>query len=532
MLKHKSKFLYLNVMIGLIVAMILSGCSGSKSNSSETSASPQKQVDPGKPQYGGTLKISSPIEPANLGVPPEQPGSGFVHMMTPVLETLGKFDDKGVMQPLLAEKWELDPQAKTITYFLKKGIKFHDGTDFNAEAVKWNIELFRQAKRGEVDGINSIDVVDESTVKINLTEWNSSLNNALCFWVQMISPTAFEKNGKDWATSHPVGTGAFEYDSWERGVAIKYKKNENYWQEGLPYLDGVEYKIIPDAMTASAAFQQGEVNASFYLPVDRVLELEKNDQYKVVTLTTGLGNRENGLIPNSGNPDSPWADVKVREALAYAIDAKTIVEKVLKGGYEVTDQWGPVTGTSYNPDVKKFEYNPEKAKKLLAEAGYPNGFKTKLISWPGLQHESLPPVYQSYLKEVGIDAEVVPVDTARMYDLIGTEWDGLMYFDVMTDPDLPLYLERYLSKKAKLYVNIDHPEKVEELIKKGKAATDPETKRQANLELQKAVFEENHMFFPLAVTTMPIVMYPNIQDSGFNETYGNVYSPEKTWLSK
>ncbi|WP_051591066.1 ABC transporter substrate-binding protein [Bacillus sp. UNC438CL73TsuS30] len=532
MMNRKSKSLYLTVMIGLIIAVILSGCSGSKTTTSDSQASSKKQENPGKPQYGGVLKISSPIEPANIGNPPEQVGSGFLHMMAPVLETLGKFNEKGEMQPLLAEKWETNPEAKTITYYLKKGIKFHDGTDFNAKAVKWNIELFQKAKRGEVDGIKSIDVVDDSTVRVNLTEWNSSLNNALCFWIQMISPTAYEKNGKDWAASHPVGTGAFAFDSWQRGVSIKYKKNENYWQKGLPYLDGVEYKIIPDAMTASAAFQKREVDASFYLPVDRVLELEKNDQYKVVTLTTGLGNRENGLIPNSGNPDSPWANPKVREALAHAIDAKTIVEKVLKGGYEVTDQWGPMTGSSYNKDVKKFDFNPEKAKKLLAEAGYPNGFKTKLLSWPGLEHESLPPVYQSYLKEVGIDAEVVNVDTARMYELIGTKWDGLMYFDVITSPDLPLYMERYLSKKAKLYVNIDHPEKVEALIKKGKAATDPETKQQANLELQKAVFEENHMFFPLAITTMPIVMYPNIQGSGFNETYGNVYSPEKTWLSK
>ncbi|MFD0825059.1 ABC transporter substrate-binding protein [Neobacillus sp. M.A.Huq-85] len=532
MMNRKSKSLYLTVMIGLIIAVILSGCSGSKTTTSDSQASSKKQEDPGKPQYGGVLKISSPIEPANIGNPPEQVGSGFLHMMAPVLETLGKFDEKGEMQPLLAEKWETNPEAKTITYYLKKGIKFHDGTDFNAKAVKWNIELFQKAKRGEVDGIKSIDVINDSTVRVNLTEWNSSLNNALCFWIQMISPTAYEKNGKDWAASHPVGTGAFAFDSWQRGVSIKYKKNENYWQKGLPYLDGVEYKIIPDAMTASAAFQKREVDATFYLPVDRILELEKNDQYKVVTLTTGLGNRENGLIPNSGNPDSPWANPKVREALAHAIDAKTIVEKVLKGGYEVTDQWGPMTGSSYNKDVKKFDFNPEKAKKLLAEAGYPNGFKTKLLSWPGLEHESLPPVYQSYLKEVGIDAEVVNVDTARMYKLIGTKWDGLMYFDVITSPDLPLYMERYLSKKAKLYVNIDHPEKVEALIKKGKAATDPETKQQANLELQKAVFEENHMFFPLAITTMPIVMYPNIQGSGFNETYGNVYSPEKTWLSK
>ncbi|MDQ6596685.1 ABC transporter substrate-binding protein [Bacillus salipaludis] len=532
MMKRKSKSLYLTVMIGLIIAVILSGCSGSKTTTSDSQASSKKQEAPGKPQYGGVLKISSPIEPANLGNPPEQVGSGFLHMMAPVLETLGKFNEKGEMQPLLAEKWETNPEEKTITYYLKKGIKFHDGTDFNAKAVKWNIELFQKAKRGEVDGIKSIDVVDDSTVRVNLTEWNSSLNNALCFWIQMISPTAYEKNGKDWASGHPVGTGAFAFDSWQRGVSIKYKKNENYWQKGLPYLDGVEYKIIPDAMTASAAFQKREVDASFYLPVDRVLELEKNDQYKVVTLTTGLGNRENGLIPNSGNPDSPWANPKVREALAHAIDAKTIVEKVLKGGYEVTDQWGPMTGSSYNKDVKKFDFNPEKAKKLLAEAGYPNGFKTKLLSWPGLEHESLPPVYQSYLKEVGIDAEVVNVDTARMYELIGTKWDGLMYFDVITSPDLPLYMERYLSKKAKLYVNIDHPENVEALIKKGKAATNPETKQQANLELQKAVFEENHMFFPLAITTMPIVMYLNIQDSGFNETYGNVYSPEKTWLSK
>ena len=294
MVKRKSKFLYLNVMIGLIIAIILSGCSGSKATTTDTAASSQKQEDPGKPQYGGELKISSPIEPANLGNPPEQVGSGFLHMMTPVLETLGKFDEKGVMQPLLAEKWETDPKAKTITYYLKRGIKFHDGTDFNAEAVKWNIELFQKAKRGEVDGIKSIDVVDNSTVRVNLDKWNSSLNNALCFWIQMISPTAYEKNGKDWAANHPVGTGAFKFDAWERGVSIKYKKNENYWQKGLPYLDGIEYKIISDPMTASAAFQQREVDASFYLPVDRVLELErtistKSSRYKQALATEKMG---------------------------------------------------------------------------------------------------------------------------------------------------------------------------------------------------------------------------------------------------
>lgn len=121
------------------------------------------------------------------------------------LESLGRYNEAGQMEPWLAEDWEIDPTAKTITVKLKKGIKFHDGTDFNAEAVKWNMDEFLNYGRSEARDLESTDVIDEYTVRLNLKTWNSSILEALFYFVLMTSPTAFEENGKDWAINNPVG---------------------------------------------------------------------------------------------------------------------------------------------------------------------------------------------------------------------------------------------------------------------------------------------------------------------------------------
>ncbi len=139
---------------------------------------------------------------------------------------------KAIMTPWLADSWQADPQAKTLTFKLKSGIKFQDDTDFNAEAVKWNIEEYQKAKRPEVNGIQSMDVIDAHTLRLNLEQWDNNLLESIAYYVKMASPTAITKNGKDWAIKNPVGTGPFKLVSWERDISVKFKKERKLLAEG------------------------------------------------------------------------------------------------------------------------------------------------------------------------------------------------------------------------------------------------------------------------------------------------------------
>ncbi len=148
-----------------------------------------------------------------------------------------------------------------ITFTLRKGVKFHDGTDFNAEAVKFNLEAKKAAKMSGTEDWSSIDILDDYTVRINLLQYvNTALARFTAIYGAMVSPTAFKKNGIDWARWNPVGTGPFQFVGFERDVSAKYKRFEGYWQKGKPYLDGVEYLYIKDPMTQSATMEAKEAH--------------------------------------------------------------------------------------------------------------------------------------------------------------------------------------------------------------------------------------------------------------------------------
>jgi peptide/nickel transport system substrate-binding protein len=530
------KFIYLTIAMCLLISVILAACttqSGKQeaNNGTKSSSSDSKSTSSSGPAYGGTMKIIMLDTLTNLGYPAELRSNVTFYYNQPVLESLGIYDKEGKVIPWLAESWQTDPEKKTITFKLKQGIKFHDGTDFNAEAAKWNIEQYLAAKRPEVNGIQSVDVIDVNTVRLNLAAWDSGLLEAVAYYVKMISPAAVAKNGKDWAILNPVGTGPFKFVSWEKDVTVKFKKNENYWQKGKPYLDAIEYVFIKDRNTAANVFKTGGADVLTQMDPDVFLELEKSGKYTTWTDEKVFGTVAIGLMFDSINPNSPFANVKVRQAVVHAIDNEAIVKSVLRGLGEATNQWYKPGLWAHNPDVKGFPYDPEKAKQLLAEAGYPNGFKTKITT--DQAREKIMTAVQSYLAKVGIDAQVVTVDSAKWTALTNDKWDGMIMFFRAMAPSVLTTLNRVISKDATLYAkNMIHPDKVEQLLAEARRAPDVETSKKPLIELQKTISEEYTLYVPLVALRTGFATHPRIQNLGNLTTNGNDWTPQDVWIKK
>jgi len=382
-----------------------------------------------KPQYGGILKGIRGTFPKVMGYPPEMAPVDSIFAL-PYAERLTNWDEKGNMVPELAESWDEDPENKTITYHLRKGVTFHDGTPFNAEAARWNLQM-RLDKKRLTDGkyVKSLEVLDEHTLRVHVT----AFHNQLAFnygWQQMYSQKAFETHGIEWARKNGVGTGPFKFVEFQRDTLMKYTKNDNYWRKGYPYLDGMEIRFIPDIMTASAMMQAKEVDVwQDVADVQNVLELEK----KGFKVNWGPGFFW-AILPNSNDPNSPYANKKVREAVEYAIDRPTIAKMLGYGKFESLHQMAPSGWPGYIPGYDPRPYNPEKAKKLLAEAGYPNGFKTSLLTMSPQQDSGA--ALKAYLAAVGIDAKLDLADMGRFYGaLFMTGWSELVFAASGINPD-------------------------------------------------------------------------------------------------
>jgi len=465
-----------------------------------------------------------------LGDPARMTQMQDMFSSNPAMEALVRYNSDGTLSPWLAESWDVDAANKTITYHLRKGVKFHDGTDFNAEAVKWNIEQLIAAKRQDVNGITEVKVVDEHTIQLTVDPWNSSMLESVGTVVVYASPTAHQANGADWAAIHPVGTGPFVFESWNRDEKIVYVKNPNYWQEGKPYLDKIEIYYMGDPMTASAALEMGEVDALISMSADTARRVEGFAE--VIKLQSGIGAGADAIMFNTVRSDSPFNDVRVRQAAAYAIDKKAITEALSFGYSAPTVQWGLPGSWSYNPNLEGYPYNPEKAKELLAEAGYPNGFKTKIVFVSTPDNQQKFTAVQNYLSEVGIDAELDMVDNARFVQLrTEPDWGGGMIgVTFKGDADLAIPMSVIFANlygKGSVF-----PAEGMELLNKILTAGDAETRQKYAHEVQKLVFQDEVIAIPFGVGTMPAAILGHVKDAGINRGSATQWTPEDAWLDK
>ena len=372
---------------------------------------------------GGVIKVGIGGSPKTLD-PHNEAGDETLLINSNVFETLLYFnydqkDKKAKPMPSLATSWEKSKDGLAYTFKLRKGVKFHDGTPFDAQAVKFNFERIIQCSYGRdiKEVFDHAEVIDNFTVKIHLNKPLAIFLNLIELYnAQMISPTAFKKYGDKFGLS-PVGTGKFKFTKWVPGDYIQLQAYEGHWG-GRPNLDGIIFRFVPDNNARLSMLQTGELDLVYNVPYSEHERLRKTGNIGVETwpCTSNLRMSIHNIYP--------YDDVMVRQAIKYAIDRKAIVRDILVGnGYPSDSPSAPMSWGYYpaNPPV----YDPDKAKQLLTEAGWVDkdgdGIREKGADKLVFTINCTPPgrgqmrgeialAIQEYLRQVGFDCKLIIED--------------------------------------------------------------------------------------------------------------------------
>ncbi|MBN1367603.1 MAG: ABC transporter substrate-binding protein, partial [Dehalococcoidales bacterium] len=483
------------------------------------------------PKKGGTLYFGFQSIAGNIGYPATFAGAQFLQVTQPVFEQLFRIDEEGNFFPYLVESYQTDMGTKTILLKLRQNIKFHDNTPFDAAAVKWNIDQNIVEATSQVGNIDSVEIVDNYTLNIILKQWdNTFLLNLAGNLGTMMSPTAFNTNGKDWCTKNPIGTGPFKFVVWDPDVIIKYEKFDGYWQAGKPYLDGIQLKFIKDVTTMELSFRSGELDL-ITMTSGLLLQKLKNDGYSVNS--SALAAMINSFAFSSANPDSPWSDLKVRQAACYAVDTIGLVEAVTFGQSLSPNQWAVPGHWAYNPNVVGYPYDMAKAKQLMAESSYPNGFNTtyyyQLI--PGEEQFALG--MQAALKELKINVTLQPLEMAGWMPMArgGGTWDGLLA--TLGSGDIN-YLSQYNTRWcATWHMSMLKPTEMVTAIQQAIVAPDFDTMQELVWEAQSIMIDEYALQKMTQATSNHAVYQEYIHDLGLSTTpFAAMWTPADTWKDK
>ncbi len=368
----------------------------------------------------GTVSVAMSGNAITLN-PGDTNGNLDFSIQRPIYEGLVGFDKDGKLVPELATSWTASSDATVFTFDLRKGVTFQDGTPFNAEAVKtyfdWVIDPANHFVRESLyNVIKSIDVVSEYQVKFTLSKpFGAMLFTFAHPAGRIVSPAAIKKYGKDVA-KHPVGTGPFEFVSWTPGQKVVLKANPSYWGDA-PQVANLQFLFVPNAATRVAMLQSGEAQFIEDLP-PQLVDPIKADSNLTVSAQPSIYVRYMAMNTQA----KPFNDQRVRQALNYAVDKKTIVDVITKGyGTALT---APIAEqvTGYAKQTP-YAYNPEKAKQLLAEAGYPNGFTFTIDSLNSTGYQQIDQVLQQMFAKVGVTAKINPMESGTFSSTVFAPFD-------------------------------------------------------------------------------------------------------------
>ncbi len=414
----------------------------------------------GKPVYGGTLYYAGVMD--DVLHPYICTSSGPIPPLHAMMNNLVKLDHDRTMKPDLAKSWELSADGKTLTFYLQPGVKFHDGTDFNAEAVKWNFDWMLDPdnfspRRGEIEVyIESIEVIDDLTVAVHMPKPMRPFLNQLgdkAGW--MASPTAMQEMGEDFGR-HPVGTGAFVFEDWVPDQRLVLKRNENYWEPGQPYVDGIRQYLVGELEVQFALLRTGEVDI---VPIIRPSEMPLAEANPNLKLSGPLNGRVDYIDFNHGT--APYDNKALRQAISYGIDRETVVQVVWEGNAKPAPTWLQST-FAHDPTIKPIVYDPVKAREKLAEAGYPNGITLTCGSRTSAEEVTMAETYQAMLSEVGIN---MVLDFQSTQDFTNTERGyvarsgcGTLRSSPRPDPDVAIRRRFYSTAGPATSRNFSNPE--------------------------------------------------------------------------
>ena len=359
-----------------------------------------------------------------------------IWILTNIYETLLNPTDDGLgLEPGLATEWALNEAGDTVTLKLRDGVRFSDGTAMTAEDVIWSLDRARNPDNGiwnfVLASVDSVSAPDPQTIELKLKYPDPTIFSALSVFNTAIMPkAAFEamvgatdaEKAQEFAKK-PIGTGPFMLDSWERGATMKLVKNPNYWDNGadgqpLPYLDGLTFEIIPDDATRILKLQAGDIDGAEFIPFARVAELQADPNVKMELFP---GTRVWDVIINvrpelDGRPN-PLSDEKVRQAMNYAANKEALVQVVTYGVGTPLSSFMSTTTPMHSGDGPLSPHDLDKAKALMAESGYPDGFKTSILTIAGNQDDlGISTALQQMWAAIGIELEIKQVDNASRTD--------------------------------------------------------------------------------------------------------------------
>lgn len=432
-----------------------------------------------------------------------------------IFETLLNFGEQDTtINPGLAKEWEVSEDGLTYTFHLQEGVKFHDGTDFNAEAVVKNVERWKAGAEEQYyyfhsmfkvegeDVIAKVEAADDHTVVFTLSRPQAPfLKNIAMSPFAIASPTEFEKAG-DAFGDNPVGTGPFKFVEWKRNDSITVEKNEDYWQEGLPKLDTIIFRAIPDNSARLNALMTGEIDLADGINPSDAAAIEGNADLQLIerpSMNVGYL----GLT----NTRAPFDNKLVRQAVNYAIDKQAIVDAFFLGRAEVAVNPMPSSISGYNEEVAGYEYNPEKAKELLTEAGY-DGSEIELWAMPVPRPympdgQKVAEAIQKNLADVGIPSEIVTFEWATYLEKAKNgEADAFLLGWTGDNGDADNFLYTLLDKDTIGSNNYSFysSDEVHDLLIAAQSEIDEEKRNELYKQAQ-AIISEDAPWVPLAHST-------------------------------
>lgn len=513
------------IILCLVYFMVLSVASifagGSDKKSAEAADSKSFSADPmlvsgkvvmaesGKPVRGGTLKIALPaithLDPVSV--------ANDIEPYIFIFETLFELDSKWKPTPLLVESFDVSSNGLVHTWKLRKGVKFHDGSPFNAEVVEWNIERKIEQVTSFATSIpwasDPIKVVDEYTVTANLKEPSFVMYNYLTTSSYMMYSKKFvESVTADDLKNKGVGTGPFMIKEYLPDDHLLLERNPNYWQAGLPFLDAINVQIVPDANTRLLMLESGQIDFVKNLSIQDINRLKSKPK---VLVRQAPSTRTYHIPPHGMRP--PFDNVNVRRALNYAVNKELMNQTIFEGKYFISRGISTSLVMGFQESAP-YTYNPGKAKQLLEEAGLVDTNGDGYREWEGKEKEfimftramqrpgdiEIAEQFQAFMSEVGLKVKIEIIDSGQFFTILNQPFGQAPYYDItnqapsnfIADMSYPLdTMYSSWSWPGKFY-NYAHykNDKVDELIMKGNRAGSLEDRNKYYAEAQDIIWTE------------------------------------------
>ena len=449
-----------------------------------------------QPKYGGTLTISQNSDLAQMD--PIRAHSWVDATTTQlVVQSLVEPDKNFKMVPCLAESWDISDDGLVYTFHLRKGVKFHNGREFTAADVKWNFDRMMDPEKGAVQGVTfrnmiaSMEIVDDKTIKFILHRPTTAFVDAhggTFYRAPIIAPECVDEDG---GITHLIGTGPFEFVEWKVQDHLKFKKNENYWEEGLPYLDEIVVIPMPDETMRLNSLRAGDLDISVVLPPDQVIPLKKSEKGLIFESQVW----EYGCVFfHCGVP--PFNDPRVRKAWQLGIDKNEMMIAATNNMGTVINQPFDVSSYWYL-DIPEVDRDVEKAKALLKEAGYENGCDVEMtISFAVPWFMRAGEAQMERLKDIGFNVTIEKMEWgAYVAKVVALKHQAFMTGWVpYSDPDLVYPTFYYPDGSFNLCVGgpeaYDNP-KVVDLMKQAAKESDKAKRKALYTEALTIVFNDD-----------------------------------------